>query len=246
MTAAPQALIAEVTHRCPLHCVYCSNPEQMQSAVHELSTEDWTKIIEQAAEIGCWHLHLTGGEPLLRRDAEQLVLAGQKSGLYVNLITSGLGLTRERLGALVEAGLDHIQLSFQDSEEAEANTIAGTRAHAKKLQLAEWIRAHRIAFTVNLVIHRRNIDRLEELIRFAEGLKADKLEIANVQLLRLGAKKSSGSSAVPRTASGVTPGNRIGPSTAVWQDAYRLRFTRLLREVSEALHGRLGPRVDAD
>lgn len=181
MTGAPQALIAEVTHRCPLHCVYCSNPLQMQSAAHELATEDWTKIIEQAAEIGCWHLHLTGGEPLLRRDIEQLVLAGRKSGLYVNLITSGLGLTRERLGALVEAGLDHIQLSFQDSEEAEANTFAGARAHAKKLQVAEWIRAHRIAFTVNLVIHRRNIDRLEELVRFAEGLNADKLEIANVQ-----------------------------------------------------------------
>ena len=78
MTAGPQALIAEVTHRCPLHCVYCSNPEQMQSAVHELSTENWTEIIEQAAEIGCWHLHLTGGEPLLRRDAEQLVLAGRE------------------------------------------------------------------------------------------------------------------------------------------------------------------------
>jgi pyrroloquinoline quinone biosynthesis protein E len=192
MTAAPQALIAEVTHRCPLHCVYCSNPEQMQSAVHELSTEDWSKIIEQAAEIGCWHLHLTGGEPLLRRDAEQLVLAGRKSGLYVNLITSGLGLTRERVGALVEAGLDHIQLSFQDSEEAEANTIAGTRAHAKKLHVAEWIRAHRIAFTVNLVIHRRNIDRLEELIRFAEGLNADKLEIANVQYYGWALKNQAG------------------------------------------------------
>lgn len=181
MTAAPQALIAEVTHRCPLHCVYCSNPLQMQSSAHELSTEHWTRIIAQAAEIGCWHLHLTGGEPLLRRDAEQLVLAGRKSGLYVNLITSGLGLTRERLGALVGAGVDHIQLSFQDSEEAEANTFAGTRAHAQKLRVSEWIRAHRIAFTVNLVIHRQNIDRLEELIRFAERLNADKLEIANVQ-----------------------------------------------------------------
>jgi pyrroloquinoline quinone biosynthesis protein E len=181
MKAAPQALIAEVTHRCPLHCVYCSNPVQMQGAGHELSTEDWISVIRQAAEIGCWHLHLTGGEPLLRRDVEVLVRAGRDAGLYVNLITSGLGLTRKRLDGLVEAGLDHIQLSFQDSEEAQANTFAGTRVHAQKLHVAEWIRTHRIAFTVNLVVHKQNIDRLEELIHFAERLRADKLEIANVQ-----------------------------------------------------------------
>lgn len=181
MKAAPQALIAELTHRCPLHCVYCSNPVQMQGSAHELSTEHWISIIRQGAELGCWHLHLTGGEPLLRRDAEHLVRAGRESGLYVNLITSGLGLTSERLGLLVAAGLDHIQLSFQDSEEAQANTFAGTRAHAKKLRVAGWVRNHRIAFTVNLVVHRQNIDRLEELIGFAEQLKADKLEIANVQ-----------------------------------------------------------------
>jgi pyrroloquinoline quinone biosynthesis protein E len=153
----------------------------MQGAIHELSTEHWISIIRQAAELGCWHLHLTGGEPLLRRDLGDLVRAGRESGLYVNLITSGLGLTSERLGALVRAGLDHIQLSFQDSEEAEANTFAGTRAHAHKLRVAEWIRKYRIAFTVNLVVHKQNIDRLEGLIRLAEQIKADKLEIANVQ-----------------------------------------------------------------
>jgi pyrroloquinoline quinone biosynthesis protein E len=181
MKFTPQALIAEVTHRCPLHCVYCSNPLQMQGATHELSTEHWISVIRQAAELGCWHLHLTGGEPLLRRDLGDLVRTGRESGLYVNLITSGLGLTNERLDALVKGGLDHIQLSFQDSKEAEANTYAGTRAHAQKLRVAEWIRRHRLAFTVNLVIHRHNIDRLDELIRFAEELNADKLEIANVQ-----------------------------------------------------------------
>jgi pyrroloquinoline quinone biosynthesis protein E len=181
MRVAPQALIAEVTHRCPLHCVYCSNPIKMQSGGSELSTDDWISIIRQAAELGCWHVHLTGGEPLLRRDIEQLVHSGREAGLYVNLITSGLGLTRERLRALVEAGLDHIQLSFQDSEEAPANTFAGTRAHAQKLRVAAWIREHRIAFTVNIVIHRQNIHRLEEMIGLAEQLKAHKVEIANVQ-----------------------------------------------------------------
>jgi pyrroloquinoline quinone biosynthesis protein E len=181
MSAAPQALIAELTHRCPLHCVYCSNPVQMQGASHELATNDWISIIRQAGELSCWHLHLTGGEPLLRRDAEQLVRAGRESGLYVNLVTSGFGLTRDRLRALVEAGLDHIQLSFQDTEELSANIVAGTKAHAQKLRVAGWIREHQIAFTVNVVVHRHNIDRLEDVVRFAEQLKADKLEIANVQ-----------------------------------------------------------------
>jgi PqqA peptide cyclase len=179
--APPQALIAEVTHRCPLHCVYCSNPLEMQSRENELSTEAWERIINQAAEMGCWHLHLTGGEPLSRSDAAELVGAGRRAGLYVNLITSGLGLTRERLQQLIEAGLDHIQLSFQDDVETSANLFAGTRAHAYKLRVAEWIQEHRIAFTVNIVVHRGNIDRLEDLIAFAERLRADKLEIANTQ-----------------------------------------------------------------
>jgi PqqA peptide cyclase len=181
MIAPPQALIAEVTHRCPLHCVYCSNPLQMQSREKELSTEAWGKIINQAAEMGCWHLHLTGGEPLSRSDVAELVQAGRRAGLYVNLITSGLGLTRERLQQLIDAGLEHIQLSFQDDVEATANIFAGTRAHAYKLKVAEWIQQHRVAFTVNIVVHRGNIDRLEDLIAFAEKLRADKLEIANTQ-----------------------------------------------------------------
>ncbi|MBV8833840.1 MAG: pyrroloquinoline quinone biosynthesis protein PqqE [Acidobacteriaceae bacterium] len=181
MISPPQALIAEITHRCPLHCVYCSNPLQMQPSSKELSMDKWRHIIQQAAEMGCLHLHLTGGEPLLRRDTEDLVRAARASALYVNLITSGLGLTPQRLRALVESGLDHIQLSFQDSEEAPANTFAGTSAHAHKLRVASWIREHRIAFTVNVVIHQQNIDRLEQSIRLAEQLRADKLEIANVQ-----------------------------------------------------------------
>jgi len=176
-----KALIAEITHRCPLHCVYCSNPLEMQRVETELSTAQWTRIIQEAAALGCWHLHLTGGEPLARQDTEQLVRAGRDAGLYVNLITSGLGLTRERLQNLVAAGLDHLQLSFQDSEEAEANVFAGAKSHNYKLRVAEWIREHRLAFTVNLVIHRENVDRLEQLIVFAERLRADKLEIANVQ-----------------------------------------------------------------
>ena len=181
MIAPPHALIAEVTHRCPMHCVYCSNPVEMQSRDRELSTDAWKRIIQQVAALGCWHLHLTGGEPLSRKDITELVRSGRESGLYVNLITSGLGLTRERLKELVSAGLDHIQLSFQDSVEETANLFGGARAHPVKLSVAEWIREHRLAFTVNMVVHRGNLDRLEDMIALAEQLKAGKLEIANVQ-----------------------------------------------------------------
>lgn len=179
MIPAPKALIAEITHRCPLHCVYCSNPLEMGKI--ELSTDTWKQVIREAAALGCWHLHLTGGEPLARKDTEELVSAGREAGLYVNLITSGIGLTAERMEALVNAGLDHIQLSFQDSREDSANLFAGTRAHAIKLEVAERIRQHRLAFTVNMVVHRNNLDRLEEMIALAEELRADKLEIAHVQ-----------------------------------------------------------------
>ena len=179
MIPAPKALIAEITHRCPLHCVYCSNPVAMQTA--ELSTEAWKRVISEAAALGCWHLHLTGGEPLARTDTAELVHAAREAGLYVNLITSGIGLSVERLQSLVDAGLDHIQLSFQDSREEGAQAFSGTRAHAYKLEAAARIRQHRIAFTINMVVHRGNLDHLEELIALAEELKADKLEIAHVQ-----------------------------------------------------------------
>jgi PqqA peptide cyclase len=181
MIPPPRALIAEVTHRCPLHCVYCSNPIEMQSRDRELSTEAWTRIIRDAAALGCWHLHLTGGEPVSRTDIEELVRVARESGLYSNLITSGLGLSRQRLDRLVKAGLDHIQLSFQDSVEESANIFSGTKAYRYKLRVANWIREHDIAFTINIVVHRSSLDRLEELIELAEQLEADKLEIANVQ-----------------------------------------------------------------
>jgi PqqA peptide cyclase len=123
----PRALIAEVTHRCPLHCVYCSNPLAMRGGQRELSTDAWKGIIREASALGCWHLNLTGGESLSRKDTEELVSAGRQTGLYVNLITSGIGLSPGRLNELVSAGLDHIQLSFQDSEESSANSLAGAK-----------------------------------------------------------------------------------------------------------------------
>src|SRR5271166_3085231 len=117
MVSNPLALIAEVTHRCPLHCVYCSNPLQMTGTNSELSTEEWTSIFQQSGQLGMLHAHFTGGEPLARTDLTELIAAARAAGLYTNLITSGMGLTETRLQALVKAGLDHIQLSFQDSRE---------------------------------------------------------------------------------------------------------------------------------
>jgi PqqA peptide cyclase len=181
MKHTPRALIAEVTHRCPLHCVYCSNPLEMQRRSEELSTEDWASIFRQASEMGVLQAHLTGGEPLSRPDLTPLVSAGREAQLYVNLITSGVGLDEARLDELIEAGLDHIQLSFQDSVEGSANEFAGARTHALKLRIAEMIRRRRIAFTINMVVHRRNLDRIEELIAFAERSGAQRLELANVQ-----------------------------------------------------------------
>ena len=181
MASNPLALIAEITHRCPLHCVYCSNPLQMTQAQAEIATEDWLRVFGEAAKLGMLHVHLTGGEPLARQDLTQLIAGAHLAGLYTNLITSGLGLTRERLRELVGAGLDHIQLSFQDSREAPANWIAGARAHAHKIELTRWIREHRIAFTANLVVHRQNLDHLEEMISFIESLAPDRMEIAHAQ-----------------------------------------------------------------
>jgi PqqA peptide cyclase len=182
----PLALIAEVTHRCPLHCVYCSNPLELTSRNEELSTADWLRVFGEAAALGVLHLHLTGGEPLARPDLVELIAGARKSGLYINVITSGIGLSRDRLAQLVDAGLDHIQLSFQDTSEGQANWIAGTRAHAHKIEVAGWIREHqigehRIAFTTNLVVHRQNIDHLEQMISALEALHPDRMEVAHAQ-----------------------------------------------------------------
>ncbi len=153
----------------------------MRSRSEELSTADWQRVFGEAAALGVLQLHLTGGEPLARADTEQLVKSGRDAGLYVNLITSGIGLTEARLDALLAAGLDHVQLSFQDSEQGPADEIAGTRAHFAKLELARRMRKHRVAFTMNIVVHRGNLARLPQMIALAEELQVDRLEVANVQ-----------------------------------------------------------------
>ena len=181
MLPNPLALIAEVTHRCPLHCVYCSNPLELAGTKTELSTEEWTSVFQQSGTLGMLHAHFTGGEPLARPDLTKLISAARAGGLYTNLITSGIGLDESRLQALVSAGLDHIQISFQDSREEAANWIAGAKAHAHKIELSRAIRKYKIAFTVNLVVHRQNLDRLEDMIAFIERLSPERVEIAHTQ-----------------------------------------------------------------
>ena len=181
MPFLPLALIAEVTHRCPLHCVYCSNPMQLAGTASELSTAEWISVFDQAGKLGMLHAHFTGGEPLARTDLVDLISAARHAGLYTNLITSGLGLNQQRLQTLVDAGLDHIQISFQDSREEAANWIAGAKAHAHKIELSREIKKHKIAFTVNLVVHRQNLDHVEEMIAFIEQLHPERVEIAHTQ-----------------------------------------------------------------
>jgi len=181
MIPNPLALIAEITHRCPLHCVYCSNPLELAAVSSELSTQEWIDVFQQAGKLGMLHAHFTGGEPLARPDLRDLIAGARAAGLYTNLITSAVGLAETRLQALVDAGLDHIQISFQDSREAAANWIAGAKAHAHKIELSRIVRRHKIAFTVNLVIHRQNIDHVEEMISFIEQLAPERMEIAHTQ-----------------------------------------------------------------
>jgi len=175
------ALVAELTHRCPLHCVYCSNPLELQSRAHELPTEVWARVFKEAAEAGALQADFTGGEPLARPDIVDLVRSARTAGLYVSLITSGLPLDEAKLEALVQAGLDHFQLSFQGAREETANDISGTKSHQHKLRVLQWIKRYRIGLTLNFVIHRRNIDELEEMLAIVEDSGAGCVEFASVQ-----------------------------------------------------------------
>jgi PqqA peptide cyclase len=180
--AAPVGLLAELTHRCPLQCPYCSNPLALERAGSELPTEVWLDVLAQAADLGVLQLHLSGGEPTVRRDLEEVVAQAAKVGLYSNLITAGVLLTRERLEALAALGLDHVQISIQDADGANADRIAHyADGHAKKLEAAGWVRALGLPLTINAPVHRQNIANLGKIIELAVGLGAQRLEVAHVQ-----------------------------------------------------------------
>ena len=180
--APPMALIAEITHRCPLSCPYCSNPLELIRRGAELAAAEWARLLREAASLGVLHVHLTGGEPLARRDLEALVAEAAGAGLYVNLITSGIGLDEARLARLIEAGLDHVQLSFQDADPGPADRVGGRAgAHADKLAAAARVVAAGLPLTANFVVHRRNLDRVGDMLSLGEALGARRIEIAHVQ-----------------------------------------------------------------
>ncbi|TDD59492.1 pyrroloquinoline quinone biosynthesis protein PqqE [Kribbella antibiotica] len=177
----PLSLTAELTHRCPLHCGYCSNPIELLTRDQELDTATWREVLTQAHDIGVLQVHFSGGEPLGRKDLAELIEHTAGLGAYVNLVTSGLGLTEARLQSLVDAGLNHVQLSVQGADAAIGDRIAGTRAHHHKIIAADLVRRAGLPLSVNVVLHRENHHQVAALIDFAEELGADRLELANTQ-----------------------------------------------------------------
>jgi pyrroloquinoline quinone biosynthesis protein E len=180
--SAPLGLLAELTHRCPLGCPYCSNPLALDKRGDELDTATWARVFREAAALGVLQVHLSGGEPAARRDLVEIVKAARDAGLYSNLITSAVGLTPQNLAALSDVGLDHVQISIQDSDEASADHIAGYEgASARKRALAKEVVNLGLLLTVNMVVHRANIGRIEPMVELALALGASRVEIAHVQ-----------------------------------------------------------------
>ncbi|HEY4828731.1 MAG TPA: pyrroloquinoline quinone biosynthesis protein PqqE [Solirubrobacteraceae bacterium] len=179
----PFTLIAELSYQCPLHCPYCSNPVDIGDPKHrrELETEDWVRVFAQARGLGVLQLALTGGEPMLRRDLAALCEGAREAGLYSSLITAGTLFTRERAEALRAAGLDHVQISIQSPNPEENDRIAGNRSFEKKIASARVAKELGFPLTINCVLHRQNLDRIEELLELALELGAQRLELANTQ-----------------------------------------------------------------
>lgn len=181
-TRAPIGMLAELTYRCPLQCPYCSNPLQMDRADTELSTAEWQDVMRQAGELGVLQLHLSGGEPTVRQDLEDILEAAVEAGLYTNLITSGVTLKRERLERMAKIGLDHVQLSIQDVDPRNADYISGYKGGVeKKRAVAGWVKDLGLPLTINVVVHRQNIENLEAMIAFAVEVGAGRIEIAHTQ-----------------------------------------------------------------
>lgn len=177
----PLWLLAELTYRCPLHCVFCYNPVNYTNTSNELDTEDWIRVFEQARELGAAQLGFSGGEPLLREDLETLVAHARKLGFYTNLVTSGVGLTEKRIASLKQAGLDHIQLSFQDSTKEMNDFLSSTKTFDLKKRVAALIKQYDYPMVLNVVLHRHNIPHIDKIIDMGLELGAEYIELANTQ-----------------------------------------------------------------
>jgi pyrroloquinoline quinone biosynthesis protein E len=180
--APPIGMLAELTHRCPLRCPYCSNPVDLDRRSTELDTGTWQRVLSEAARLGVLQVHLSGGEPAARKDLEAIIRHCAGSGLYTNLITSGIGIDERRMACLADAGLDHVQLSFQATTPDMNDLIGGLEGSlAQKLKIAAIVTGLGIPLTINAVIHRRNIGQVEDFVRFALSLTARRVEIAHAQ-----------------------------------------------------------------
>jgi pyrroloquinoline quinone biosynthesis protein E len=178
----PIGMLAELTHRCPLQCVYCSNPVELLKANREMPTEKWIALFEQAADLGVLQIHLSGGEPTLRPDLEVLIETLSRRGVYTNLITAGVGIAEGRIEAMADAGLDHVQISFQGALAQTTEKIGNNRgSHQKKIETAHRVRAAGLPLTINAPVHRHNMEEVPAFIDLALDLDAERLEIANVQ-----------------------------------------------------------------
>jgi len=179
---APLGLLAELTYRCPLQCPYCSNPLEMEKSANELSSAEWCDVFRQAAELGVLQVHLSGGEPCVRHDLEQILAGAVRAQLYTNLITSGVTLTRDRLARMRDMGLDHVQLSIQDMDPGNADLISGYKGGLpKKREVASWVRELDLPLTINVVVHRHNIGNIAAMIDYAVDAGAQRIEVANTQ-----------------------------------------------------------------
>lgn len=178
----PLWLLAELTYRCPLQCPYCSNPLNFHTAQNELDTEQWSRVLHQARQLGAAQLGFSGGEPLVRQDLTQLIGEARRLGYYTNLITSGLGMDAERVHEFRQAGLDHIQISFQGSSAEQNNHFAGSgKAFEQKIRMAEAVKGNGYPMVLNFVLHRHNIDQVDQMLELALQLRADYVELANAQ-----------------------------------------------------------------
>jgi PqqA peptide cyclase len=177
----PLGLLAELTYRCPLACPYCSNPVNLDAYAAELELAQWCEVLGQAAELGVLQVHLSGGEPLARRDLAAIAEHARRLGLYVNLVTSGVGLSAAAAGRLAAAGVDHVQLSVQAATAAQSDAIAGSPSFGRKMAAAAAVRAAGLPLTVNVVLHRANIGSIPSLVDLAIRLGAQRLELANAQ-----------------------------------------------------------------
>jgi PqqA peptide cyclase len=177
----PLWLLLELTYRCPLHCVFCYNPTNFAQTSVELATDDWLRVLREARALGAVQLGLSGGEPLLRDDLEAIVAEAHRLGFYINLVTSGVGLSETRIAALKAAGLDHVQLSFQDSTRELNDFLSSTKTFEVKSRVAALIKRHGYPMVLNVVLHRLNIDHVAEILAMAERMEADYVELANTQ-----------------------------------------------------------------